>query len=275
MDTNHVTNFLKIDRMVSFSRHRTVLIAATIFLCFFSQPRCIHAFVSKVSSISTVFSNQNHNRSCNVSFKSRLHANRSPAEFELQELRAQFTAMLNQKVRPKMLTDDKRSEIESYLSNVLQMPSPTPLKSLGDNNASKLHGCWTMVFSTGGNNDDVDALGNLPRDCTVQLKMEPNYRADYKLSFSKTFGLESLTAKSSYIVDTSLINPGLVTFIYQEIVSDVFGFKALPIGLFGMLKGRTTYVDTVWFDGNLWIERGYNLDGQEFYNVYIKSAIED
>lgn len=261
-------------RMISFSRRRTVLVVATALLCFCLPTNCEYAFVTNLRSISTVLTNQNKKRAFHVSFKSRLHANQSSAEFELQELRAQFTAMLNQNVRPKMLTDDKRSEIESYLSNVLQLPSPTPLKILGDNNASKLHGFWTMVFSTGGNNDDVDALGNLPRDCTVQLKMEPNYRADYKLSFSKTFGLDSLTAKSNYIVDTSSINPGLVTFVYQEIVSDVFGFKDLPVGLFGMLKGRTTYVDTVWFDGKLWIERGYNQEGQEFYNVYIKSVIE-
>lgn len=197
------------------------------------------------------------------------------AEFELQELRAQFNAMLEQKVRPKMLTRDKRSEINSYLSKVLQTrESPIPLKSLGSNNAIALHGFWTMVFSTGGD-DEMDALGNLPRDCTVQMKISPNYEADYILSFAKTLGLKSLTAKSTYMVDSSPVNPGLVTFVYKEILSDVFGFKALPVGLFGMLQGRATYVDTVWFDGRLWVERAYSPDGTEFYNVYIRSEEED
>jgi len=209
---------------------------------------------------------------------STLYAKKSQqptAEFELQELRAQFNAMLEQKVRPKMLTKEKRTEIDSYITKVLQTrESPIPLKALGNDNASALHGFWTMVFSTGGD-DEIDALGNLPRDCTVQMKIEPNYRADYILSFAKTLGLKSLTAKSSYMVDSSPLNPGLVTFVYQDMKSEVFGFKALPIGLFGMLQGRSTYVDTVWFDGRLWVERAYSPDGMEFYNVYIRSDEED
>lgn len=72
------------------------------------------------------------------------------------------------------------------------------------------------------------------------------------------------------MVDASPVNPGLVTVIYQDIVSDVFGIKEFPVGLFGMLKGRATYVETVWFDGNLWIERGYSPEGMEFFNVYFK-----
>ena len=37
-----------------------------------------------------------------------------------------------------------------------------------------------------------------------------------------------------------------------------------------MLKGRANYVETIWFDGKLWVERGYSIDGKEFFNVYIK-----
>ena len=165
-----------------------------------------------------------------------------------------------------MLTEEKRDEIERYVGNVLRnCPSPIPLRNVADNDASALVGNWTMVFAS-----ENAALGDLPRDATVQFCMKEGYQCDYKLRFAKTLGLKSITAKSTYTVDASPINPGLVTILYQDIVTDVFGFKSLPVGLFGMLKGRASYVETVWFDGKLWFERGYSPDGIEYYSVYIK-----
>ena len=187
-------------------------------------------------------------------------------EFELQELRAQFDAMLKQSVRPKMLTQEKRDEIESYSANVIRnCPSPIPLKSLGDDNAKLLQGEWTLVFAS-----ENAALGDLPRESTVELSMLPEYKCEYRIKFGNTLGLKSITAKSNYIVDSSPVNPGLVTIVYQDIVSDVLGFKALPVGLFGMLQGRATYIETIWFDGKLWFERGYSPDGVQYFNIYIK-----
>lgn len=195
-----------------------------------------------------------------------IQANGQSSEFELQELRAQFQAMLNQNVRPKMLASEKRQEIESYVSNVLRnSPSPIPLKKLADDGASRLHGNWTLVFAS-----ENASLGDLPKDSTVQFSFYPGFKCDYKLKFAKTLGLKSLTAKSTFMVDSSPVNPGLVTFIYQDIVSDVFGLKSLPVGMFGMLKGRANYLETMWFDGKLWVERGYSPEGIEFFNVYIK-----
>ena len=193
----------------------------------------------------------------------------SSSEFELQELRAQFQAMLNQNVRPKMLTLEKRNEIESYVGNVLRdCPSPIPLRNLADDGAAVLHGNWTLVFAS-----ENASLGDLPKDSTVQFFMYPEYQCEYKLKFAKTLGLKSLTAKSTYMVDASPVNPGLVTFIYQDIVTDVFGFKALPVGLFGMLKGRANYVETIWFDGKLWVERGYSPEGISIEARHVHSCV--
>jgi hypothetical protein len=193
------------------------------------------------------------------------------AEFEYQELRAQLTTMLNKKIRPKMLATEKRNELESYMMKVLlNRPSPVQLKSLADNNAQALYGKWTLVFSSA-----TATLGDLPREATIELILKEEYRCEYKLSFEKTLGLKSITAKSSYTVDASPVNPGLVTFVYQDIVTDVFGFKNFPVGTFGLLQGRANYVESVWFDGLVWIERGYNPEGLEFFNVYMKEEEED
>ena len=42
--------------------------------------------------------------------------------------------------------------------------------------------------------------------------------------------------------------------------------------MFGMLKGRSTYIQTVFFDNNLWIESGVDEAnfGEIYYNVYAR-----
>lgn len=73
---------------------------------------------------------------------------------------------------------------------------------------------------------------------------------------------------------SSPANPGLVSIIYDAITTDVFGLKNLGVGMFGMLKGRATYIPTAYFDGSIWIERGVSsgaaTGGEEYYNVYAR-----
>jgi len=224
------------------------------------------ALLRPASSFVITTSKPHYRTPLRIRASTTLFANRpASSEFELQELRAQFNAMLNQKIRPKMLAAEKRIEIESYVENVMRnCASPVPLKNIGDDNARAIHGNWTLVFAS-----ENAALGDLPSDSTVEFAMYPDYKCDYKIRFAKTLGLESLTAKSDYSVDSSPVNPGLVTFVYQDIVAQVLG-NAIPVGLFGLLKGRANYIETVWFDGKLWFERGFSRNGIEFYNVYIR-----
>lgn len=59
--------------------------------------------------------------------------------------------------------------------------------------------------------------------------------------------------------------------MYDSITTDVFGLQNLSVGMFGMLKGRVTYIPTVYFDGTIWIERGTDMkSGEEYYNVYTR-----
>ncbi len=71
------------------------------------------------------------------------------------------------------------------------------------------------------------------------------------------------------------VNPGLFTFQYQDIKTNVFGMSNLPVGFFGLLKGRVTYIDTVWFDGERWIERNYIENGDVVYNVYVRDELDE
>jgi hypothetical protein len=71
--------------------------------------------------------------------------------------------------------------------------------------------------------------------------------------------------------------------VYDSITTDVFGFRNLSVGLFGMLKGRAVSIPTAYFDGVLWIERGIattttttdrsgGVEGSSYYyyNVYTR-----
>mmetsp|Transcript_33793 Transcript_33793/g.49661 ORF Transcript_33793/g.49661 Transcript_33793/m.49661 type:complete len:267 (+) Transcript_33793:237-1037(+) len=189
-----------------------------------------------------------------------------PAAFEMQELRAQLDGMVKASISSSSLTPTKRFEIESYVRSVVQKcDSPIPLTTLSDNNNDQLIGLWRLGFST----EDA-TLNVLPKEASVLLDIKDGRRLDYILKFTKkVMGLNEITAKSTYTVDSGSRNPGLVAFIYNEITTGMFGMT-LPIGFFGLLKGRANYVESVFFDGSYWIEVGYNPQGVEYYNVYFK-----
>ena len=66
--------------------------------------------------------------------------------------------------------------------------------------------------------------------------------------------------------------PAIVQIVYENISTDVFGFSNVGVGLFGMLRGKSVYIPTVYFDDNIWIESGVDAgnNGQTFYNVYAR-----
>jgi hypothetical protein len=46
-------------------------------------------------------------------------------------------------------------------------------------------------------------------------------------------------------------------------------------GFFGLLKGRSNYVESAYIDGCVWIERGTSPEGQVYYNVYVRDDEHD
>jgi hypothetical protein len=63
---------------------------------------------------------------------------------------------------------------------------------------------------------------------------------------------------------------GLVSIQYENITTDVFGLNNIRVGAFGLLKGRGSFIQTAFFDGRIWIEKGIDLNGSEYYNVYTR-----
>ena len=211
--------------------------------------------------------------------------------FELQELRAQLQTMIKQDILYQNLSVEKREELTGYVRAVVEKSqSPIDFKGGGMGTAQFVAGIesrsWRMLFSTDPSNGDDESSGegsssraSLPFGSQVLLRIGEfvgcEGKLDYVLKFSKqVMGLNELVAKSTCSIDIGPVNPGLFTFQYTDIKTNVFGMSNVPVGFFGLLKGRLNYIDTVWFDKTHWIERTYLEDGTVVFSVYVRD-IED
>ncbi|CAB9503479.1 expressed unknown protein [Seminavis robusta] len=190
----------------------------------------------------------------------------SPAgDFAYQEMLVVLNAMQQEGVSSKTMDPTKRRELEGYVDTVLanRRDRSYPLQNIGT--ALLPASEWKLMFST---SDAV--LESLPNEATVFLKILDEENLDYILKFpQKTLGLDSLTAKCKYTFDSGPVQPGLFTFEYEKITTNMLGFQNVGVGLFGMLKGRVNCVESAYFDGTFWIEKGFTDDGM-FVNVYMR-----
>jgi len=186
------------------------------------------------------------------------------AEFEYQELKANLEEMQKQNIKSIRLTPEKRQELARYASKIVnRRPTSMPMTEMGKQLPDSK---WKLVFTTQAVNAD------LPGDATIVLDFKTADKVDYCLEFSKkTLGLNRIVAKSSYSVDPGPANPGVMTLVYDAITTDLLGLQNLGIGFFGMLKGRSNYIRTAYFDGKIWVDRGFDQmnDGLEYFNVYV------
>jgi len=215
--------------------------------------------------------------------------NDKPKElFELQELSAQLETIKKQNILLQNLSKEKSDELSNYVKAVVdKTDSPIDTKtSFGTAKfvAQVENKSWRMIFSTDNSNIDKSkgdvAPGELPYGSTVILRigefMGTDGSLDYVLKFSKrVLGLNELVANSSCSVDIGPVNPGVFTFTYEDIKTNIFGVSNLPVGFFGLLKGRVNYIDTVWFDGERWIERNYLENGDVIYSVYVRDTEDE
>ena len=216
----------------------------------------------------------NDSRQCSTLLMSK-KANQ--CEFELQELKAQVETMIDKGVASANLTPEKNMELSGYVEAICEKrDSPIPLRDIGmPENAQKLQGKWRLAYCT-----ENAAMSVMPREARIIVDILDSSHLNYELEFTKKVqGLSKITAESTFVIDCSPINPGLVTFSYESITSEVFGMT-VPVGFFGLLKGRSNYIESMYFDGKVWIERGYgNVEdgtgGGVFYNVYIKDDDRD
>lgn len=186
-------------------------------------------------------------------------------DFAYQEMLVYFNQMQRDGVTSRTMDPAKRSELEGFVRTVLANKKGLRLEDIGQALLPKSE--WKLMFST-----SEAVLESLPNDATVFLNIQDEMNLDYVLRFSKkTMGLDSLTAKCQYTFDTGPVQPGLLTFVYDKITTNIFGLNNIGVGFFGLLKGRANYVESSYFDGVFWIERGISNTGNgDFINVYMR-----
>jgi len=189
----------------------------------------------------------------------------SKYDFAIQELRFTLKSLkkqLDTLSYYQLSQSKKRNDIEEYIYTIVQNKlSPIPLENLCSNdNMMLVVGKWKLIFST-----DERIITSLPKEARIVLDIKDNTNLDYILEFTtRIFALKKLIAQSSY----SINDEGIMQYEYNDIVADVFGIN-VPTGLFGMLKGRSNYIQSIYFDGNIWIDGG-NFNGKDYFNAYIR-----
>ena len=251
-----------VEEMRRIHKHGTlILVALTIFY----QPcRGFLAPHEKMAFISS--------RSPSFSSSSSVYAAKQSAsgDFELQELKAQLTSLTRQGIGTQSLPPTKRLELETYARSVVANKKGIGMD--GESLPQRLSNSkWRLAFST-----ENAGTADLPRDASVVLdfaKAAPH--VDYALEFGKkTAGLTRLTAQCDWTITDSPRGP-VMTMVYDKITCDAFGLSNIGIGLFGLLRGRSTYILTLYMDGDLWIDGGAAADGTTYLNVYIREEISN
>jgi len=131
---------------------------------------------------------------------------------------------------------------------------------------------WKLVVST-----QDSAMKDLPEDASIYLQFKDETRMDYILQFPpKNFGVKRIVAESTYKVEATNFknNPGLVTYTYQDVKTDIFGLTNLDANPFGVLQGGVNDIESAYMDGHYWIEMGkqvgFDDTGEPYYNVYVR-----
>jgi len=126
-----------------------------------------------------------------------------------------------------------------------------------------------------------------PPDATVYLKFHSDSAMQYRLQFgARTLGLNSIQADGPWQVSEQQPRPGEgadVTFVYDKVSLDAFGWQNIGTGLFGLLQGRSQTLRTAYYDGDYWIARNNSDDSSDADNgtslssftIYVKEEDED
>jgi len=158
------------------------------------------------------------------------------------------------------LASPGKEEFETYVRAVAQNRQSSPLR------VDDLVGTtWRLAYSS-------DSTNRPPPDATVFLQFKSPSDMSYILKFGKrTLGLNAIQADCPWNISDSSMQQQL-TFVYDKISCDAFGFKGIGTGLFGMLQGRSQTITASYYDGDYWIDAANN---DNTLTVYVKEEDQD
>lgn len=204
------------------------------------------------------------------------------ADFAYQEMKVLLNAMRSLNVvRRRDLDPATGDALTAYVQEVVVRNQKSNIAA-----PSVPGSTWRLAFESSSNND------NLPRDATVEISFLrnqdtagntastniPNNNRNtllYSLVFGeKTAGLKRLDVACFYNNNGESNNR--LTFVYDKVTMDAFGWRNVELCFFGLLKGRTNQIATAYCDHSIWIEAA--SAGEEgatttpSWNVYVRQA---
>jgi hypothetical protein len=197
------------------------------------------------------------------------------AEFEYQEMKVLLDALQREKIVLSNRMDPvKANELNRYIEQVVATDRRSAIFPEELRNTT-----WKLAYTT---------MEALPPDSTIQFTFHSNDSSttnegdsiQYQLLFgSKTFGLNAINVHGDWTV---LPGQNAVFITYQTLSMDAFGGRNIHLCLLqNLLRGRTNQIDTVYYDGTVWIELqeqpivGSEVSVKQIWNVYRKEAKED
>ncbi|GKY99195.1 hypothetical protein MPSEU_000874900 [Mayamaea pseudoterrestris] len=187
-------------------------------------------------------------------------------EFALQELRAQLvpeSVLSNAPLLPSALAPAKRTQVFQYAETLANSRAATMNVS-----PDLIGSSWVLCASVDNGQQTSDSAAALPKGATIRIDVTSADTLTYSLVFAgAAAGLEQIAAKCSY--ETNDVNE--LTMIYQSVSFDAFKIiKQFPIGMFGLLQGRSNVMATAYMDESIWIENAGAASGGASYNVYVR-----
>jgi hypothetical protein len=215
------------------------------------------------------------------------------ADFAYQELKVLLDGMRRANlVRLRDVAPETAAALVDYVTQVATRRRSTSRRFRPNENTTSLASSsdqgivWRLALTT---------ENALPRDATVLITFPsesssssssapspPHQELVYSLAFgSQTMGLNRLDVSCEYTManDDDDASCPMITYTYQSLTMDAFGYEGIDLCLFGMfIKGRTSVLRTAYIDESLWIERVMDNDSDNFaggahtaWNVYVRS----
>uniref|UniRef100_A0A7S3PCJ1 Plastid lipid-associated protein/fibrillin conserved domain-containing protein n=1 Tax=Amphora coffeiformis TaxID=265554 RepID=A0A7S3PCJ1_9STRA len=193
----------------------------------------------------------------------RSHNNNRLRSFEAQELRFQLDAMNDARIRVSDIDKHRRQELVSFADKLISYQSPVDTKDVPNHLVNTK---WRLAFTS----DDHVLKTWHHHARSIHLEFQEKSLVHYIVSMGKKF--LPIQHRLRWESDAS---SGRVVFSAADSIKDrMETMHDAAIDRMGFLKTCKPGIETVYFDGDIWIERSLGSTGEPFSNIYLREPLE-
>ena len=180
--------------------------------------------------------------------------------FEAQELRFQLEAINNARIRVSDIEKNRRQELESFANKLISYQSPIDTKDIPSHLVNTK---WRLAFTS----DDHVLKTWHHHARSIHLEFKEKALVNYIVSLGKK--LLPIQHRLHWGSDSS----GRVVFSSADSIKDrMEAMHDAAIDKMGLLKTCKSGIETVYFDGDIWIERSLGSTGEPYSNIYLRES---